>query len=37
MIRYASPVLAAALALATTGAHAADYVQAPGSTLGFWT
>lgn len=35
MIRYASPVLAAALALATTGAHAADYVQAPGSTLGF--
>ena len=35
MTRYAFPVLAAALALAATATHAADYVQAPGSTLGF--
>ena len=35
MTRYAFPVLAAALALAATATHAANYVQAPGSTLGF--
>lgn len=34
MIRYASPLLAA-LALATGAAHAADYIQAPGSDLRF--
>lgn len=35
MTRYASTVFATALALAATATHAADYVQAPGSTLGF--
>ena len=35
MIRRFTPALAAALVLAVGAAHAADYVQAPGSTLGF--
>ena len=35
MTRYASFAFAAAFALAIPAAHAANYVQAPGSTLGF--